>query len=197
MKISWFRKRRFATISLLLGMLLFIFVGITLAASGEGQGPKGWIATDTFRVMNFAVLAIALFFILRKPLSQALNDRIKGIQDQLSELEAKKQDAGKLLAEYNEKLVSLEQEANKIVEEYIKQGNDAKERIIKEAKSAADKLEEQARRNIEREFKQAKIQLQEDILEKSLGKAEEIIKSKITSEDQNKLINEYLEKVVT
>ncbi|MFC1859334.1 hypothetical protein ACFL9U_15090, partial [Thermodesulfobacteriota bacterium] len=65
------------------------------------------------------------------------------------------------------------------------------------AKSAADKLEEQARRNIESEFKQAKIQLQEDILEKSLGKAEDIIKNKITSEDQNKLINEYLEKVVT
>jgi len=39
--------------------------------------------TDTFRVMNFTVLAVALFFVLRKPLSQALNGRIKGIKDEL------------------------------------------------------------------------------------------------------------------
>jgi F-type H+-transporting ATPase subunit b len=90
----------------------------------------------------------------------------------------------------------LEQEAEKLVEEYIRQGNEAKARIIEEAKKAAEKLEEQARRNIENEFNQAKIKLQQDTLEKALVNAETLIKNKITAQDQDKLVDEYLEKVV-
>ncbi|MGB2928889.1 MAG: ATP synthase F0 subunit B [Desulfobacterales bacterium] len=183
----------------ILALFLFCFVG-TVAASSEGEsgheGVKGWVATDTYRVMNFAVLAIGLFFLLRKPVSQALDSRIRGIKDQLSELEAKKKDAEKELEKYNERLSHLEQEAEKLIEEYIRQGNEAKARIIDEAKKTVEKLEEQARRNIEHEFKQAKIKLQQDILEKALVNAETLIKNKITTQDQDKLVNEYLEKVV-
>ena len=171
-------------------------LGVVSASSGGESEAKGWVSTDTYRVMNFAVLAIALFLLIRKPASNALDDRIKGIKDQLSELEAKKKDAEKNLEEYNEKFSLLEQEAEKLVEEYIRQGNEAKARILEEAKLSADKLEEQAHRNIEHEFKQAKLKLQKDILEKALVKAETLITDKITAEDQDKLVDEYLDKVV-
>ena len=109
--------------------------------------------------MNFSVLAIVLFFLLRKPLSQALNSRIKVIKNELEDLEKRKGEAEKKLAEYNEKLAQLEKEGAQIVEDYIKQGNEAKQRILKEAESSADKLKSQARRNIEHEFQQAKLAL--------------------------------------
>jgi len=146
-------------------------------------------------VMNFTILVVALVFILRKPLTQALGARIKGIKDQLAELEARKTEAERQLAEYNEKLSQLEKESKKIVEDYIKQGHEAKARILMEAESAAEKLQTQARRNIEHEFKQAKLKLQEEIFETSLAKAEEIIKGKISGEDQDRLVDEYLRKV--
>ena len=57
-------------------------------------------------------------------------------------------------------------------------------------------MEEQARRNIDHEFKQAKLELQQEILEKALEKSEEILKNKITAKDQEKLVDEYLDKVV-
>jgi F-type H+-transporting ATPase subunit b len=179
-----------------MAVLLFCFIGVVVASSGGEGGTKGWVATDWYRVMNFSVLAIALFWLLRKPASKALNARIQGIKDQLSELEAKKNSAEKELAGYKERLALLEQESEKLIEEYIRQGEEAKARILEEAKQAAEKLEEQARRNIENEFKQAKIQLQEDILEKALVQAEALITEKITTEDQDKLVDEYLEKVV-
>ena len=171
------------------------------AASGGGHGdehtaPKGWVATDTYRVLNFAVLAIALFFVLKKPVSQALGARIKGIKDQLEELEEKKKTAEKQLAEYNQKLSTLGGEAEKIIQEYIKQGEEAQKRIIKEAEETATKLEEQDKRHIEHEFKQARDQLQEEVMQRALAEAEEIIKRKITSEDQERLVDEYLQKVV-
>ena len=112
-------------------LLLSMGVGNALAASDGETGVKRWIATDTYRVMNFVVLLVALIFILRKPISQALSSRIKNIREQLESLEAQKAEAEKQLAQYNEKLSQLESEAEKIVEGYIKQGNEAKAKILK------------------------------------------------------------------
>ncbi len=181
-------------------MLLLFSLGEASGASGDGHGKeneqKRWIATDTYRVMNFVVLAAALFFLLRKPTSQALTGRIKGIKNQLSELESKKEAAEKQLAEYNNRLSLLDQEAEKIVDGYIRQGNEAKVKILREAEAAVEKLNEQVQKTIEYEFKQATMKLQKEILEKALAKAEGIIREKISSEDQNRLIDEYVEKVV-
>ncbi len=181
-------------------LLCILCAGPALAAGGGGghgeAEPKGWIATDTYKVMNFAVLAIALFFILKKPLSQALNARITGIKEELESLEKRKQEAEKQLEEYNQKLAQLDGEAEKLIQEYVRQGEEAKVRIINEAQSTAEKLEEQAKRHIEQEFKHAKNQLQAEVLQEALAKAEEIIKTKISSEDQDRLVDEYLEKVV-
>lgn len=191
------RLRKFIAVLFFLALLLGVFsISAALGASGGEGGSKSWSSTDTFRVMNFAVLVIVLVYLLRKPLSQALSSRINVIKDQLEDLEARKDEAEKKLAEYNEKLARLEKEAEKIVAEYINQGNEARERILKEAESSAEKLKAQARRNIEHEFKQAKQKLQEEVLETSLQKAEEILKNKISDDDQDRIVDEYLKKVV-
>jgi F-type H+-transporting ATPase subunit b len=181
---------------LLVLLLLSMGVGNALGASGGEGGSKGWVATDTWRVTNFVVLLVALFFILRKPISQALSSRIKNIREQLESLEVQKAEAEKQLAQYNEKLSQLESEAEKIVEGYIKQGNEAKVKILKEAEATAEKLQVQARRNIEHEFGKARQELQREVVEKSLVKAEETLKKAITDQDQDKLVDEYLDKVV-
>ena len=200
MKIPVMRKRRRRGLLLAMSMLVLLWGGLAFAASGgDAHGEvkaKGWITTDTYRVLNFAVLAGALVFLLRKPISQALDSRIKGIRAQLEDLEARKAEAEKILSEYNAKIARLSQESEGIVAEYIRQGNEAKVRILKEAEVSAYKLEEQARLNIENEFEAAKLRLQHDIFEKAMIKAEEIIKKSITADDQNRLVDEYLDKVV-
>ena len=63
MKIHFSRRKLSSTIPLIF-LLVLLFAGMAAASGGEG-GAKGWVATDTYRVMNFSVLAIALFFILK------------------------------------------------------------------------------------------------------------------------------------
>lgn len=202
MKIPTLRQvqKRGVIVAAVAMLALFLFAAGGFCSTGEGhegdQGTKGWVATDSFRVMNFLVLAVGLFFLARKPVSQGLKGRIKGIQDQLADLEAKKEEAEVQLAQYNQKLALLDQEAEKIVEGYIQQGKDAKARILEEAKASVVRLEEQARRNIDHEFMQAKNKLKADIVEKALAAAEEMVKGQITAEDQEKLVDEYLDKVV-
>jgi F-type H+-transporting ATPase subunit b len=197
-------RKRFRSGMMLMVIVSFLMIAFFQPAFGESSSHEGaqeahvkkWESTDWWRVLNFLILAGAVFMIVRKPVSQMLNDRITGIKEQLAELEEKKQAAEKELAVYNEKLTQLGREAEKIVDEYIRQGNEARERILKEAKSSSDKLEEKAMKNIEHEFKQAKLKLQAEITEKALKMAEAKIISRISSEDQNRLVDEYLEKVV-
>lgn len=200
MKFPGLLKKRVVFSVFLVVMTWLCLTGTPLASSGgehgEDHGTKGWVATDTYRVMNFAVLAAALFFILRKPISQALNGRIRDIQDQLSDLEAKKAEAEKKLAEYDKKIASLDKEAETIIAEYIKQGQEAHKNILEASKKEAAKLEDQAKRKIDHEFNQARQELQAEILEKALARAEALLKEKITSEDQDRLVDEYLDKVV-
>ena len=171
------------------------------ATHGDGHGEGGahgggWAATDTYRVMNFAVLAMAMFFILRKPLPKALNSRIDGIREQINDLEGKKAAAEQNLVQYNQKIAALDQESETIVQEYIQQGEEVKRRIIEEAGSAAEKLKEQAAKNIANEINMARDRIKVDIVESALQKAEQMIKANITQDDQNRLVDEYLEKVV-
>jgi F-type H+-transporting ATPase subunit b len=171
--------------------------GEAAAEGGHGVAhSKPWMQTDTAKVLNFSILAIGLFLVLRKPVKQALGDRIKGIKEELEELESRKAEVEKQLAEYDSKLATLDDEAEKVIAEYVRQGEEAKARILKEAESAADKLEEQAKKNIENEFKQAKETLQAEIVEKALVKAEQAVKDQISAEDQERLVDEYLAKVV-
>jgi len=196
------RKRRFDWEKhrvILIGVLVAFMglsLGTALAASGGDSGSKGWQNLDWYRLMNFVVLAGVLVFILRKPVSQALSSRIKDIKEQLESLEVQKAEAEKQLAQYNETLSQLESEAEKIVDDYIKQGNEAKAKILKEAERTAEKLQAQARRNIEHEFDKAKQKLQQEVVESSLQKAEESLKKEITAQDQDKLVDEYIDKVV-
>lgn len=170
----------------------FVLFGATAGWAAGAQ----WQATDSYRVLNFVVLSLIIYFLLRKPAGQFFRNRIKGISQELEDLENRKAAVEKQLADYNNRLAQLEKEAERIVAEYVQQGEDAKSRILVAAEAAADKLKEQARKNIEYEFNQARSELQEQVVEKALARAEQIIKQKMTGTDQDRLVDEYLEKVV-
>jgi F-type H+-transporting ATPase subunit b len=163
---------------------------------GSAHGGQAWEDTDTYRIINFVVLAVALIIIIKKWVVPLFRDRIKGIKDELEDLEARKKEAEEKLAHYNERLADMEKEAEKIVESYIEQGKEAHARIIEEAKASAEKLEANAQRQIENAYQRARAEIQETIIEKAMEKAEAAIREHISADDQAKLVNEYLEKVV-
>jgi F-type H+-transporting ATPase subunit b len=179
-----------------LAVLLLISVADAAFAASGGAYGSHWQNTDTFRIINFLVLAGLVFFLLRKPAAQFLGDRIKGIQEQLKELEQKKIEAEKKLAEYTRRLADLSAESDQIIDEYRRQGESMRENILKAAETAAAKLESQAWRNIEHEFKKARVELEMEIMEKAISRAETMLEKNITDKDQERLVGEYLDKVV-
>ncbi len=169
----------------------------TLAwAAAEGGVHNSWLEIDTWKTLNFGILLIAGYFIARKPVAEFFSSRAKNIETELKTLEQKKAEAEKQLVEYQAKFKNLDQESKKIVEDYIKQGQEAKQRILAEAQDQAAKLEDMAKRTIQQEFKAAKAKLQQEIVERAMDQAEAVIKASISAKDQDKLVDDYLKKVV-
>lgn len=159
------------------------------AASGEKVNDL------IYRVMNFAVMAIALFFILRKPLSNALAQRTAGIKQELEDLETKREQALKEVALLEERIRSAEGERDEILADFRTQGEREKLAIIDSAHSMAERIKAQAQFTIEQETQQAKAELRQEIADLSASLAEDLLKQNINDDDQQRLVNEYLDKV--
>ena len=184
-------------VSLLVILSVLLAFGAVWASSEGGHGDSAAKVRDLiWRTMNFVVLAGGLIFLLRKPLAQALEARRQGIRDQLDDLEKQKADAEKQLSEYKAKLARLDKEIEKIVAEYVKDGEAVKAKIIEEAKVAAEKLQALAKKNIEHEFQKARQALKAEMAEQAVSMAEALIKKHIKDEDQERIVDEYLTKVV-
>jgi F-type H+-transporting ATPase subunit b len=193
-KITFTRKQ--IKVSGVAALILGGVVATAWAASPHGEVHNSWLTIDTWKTLNFAVLAIALFLLGRKPVKTFFSSRKKEIADELKDLEQKKAEAEKQLAEYQARFNNLDQESRQIIDDYIKQGEEAKKRIIAQAEAQAEKLEDMAKRTIEQEFKTARLKLQKEISALAVERAENVIQKAISSEDQEKLVDDYLKKVV-
>ncbi len=197
-KFCFTRQRRAALLCCFVAVAFLFCAGVAVASSGGEHGDSGFDKTADFiqRIVNFTILAGALFFLLRKPVKKAFADRTQGIQERLADLEKQKEEAEKKYAEYKGKLALLEQETAKIIASYIAEGEAAKAQIIDEAKKMAEKMQEQAKVAIQQEFEKAKTQIQGEIVNEAVIAAEKLIKKEINDEDQDRLVNEYVAKVV-
>jgi F-type H+-transporting ATPase subunit b len=149
------------------------------------------------RVLNFAIMAGVLIFIFKKLNVKAFfAKRTESIANTLNELEVKKKEAEKTYEEYKQKLSQLDKETDRILQEYIEQGEREKAKIIANAEKAAAEIREQTDVAIEQEIKSAKEVLQKEIAELSVTAAEVLLKEKIGEEDQQKLVDDFMTKVV-
>jgi F-type H+-transporting ATPase subunit b len=168
-------------------------MGVAWAAEG---GPSKW--PDFFyRLLNFAVLVGVLVFAFKKlNLKDFFAKRTEKIANTLTDLEAKKEEAEKTYEDYKKKLAELDKETERILQEYTEQGEREKARIITNAEKAAAEIREQAGIAIQQEIQSAKLELQREIAELSVTAAEALLKEKIGEEDQQKLVDDFMKKVV-
>jgi len=171
------------------------------AEHGGSDGGHGGLSSEkvwdlVWRALNFAVLFVVLFVVLRKPLSQFLSSRREGIAQTLADLEAKKNETEKRFQSLAARLSDLEIEREKILADYIKEGENEKAKILAHAQEMAERIKEQSELTIQQEIKQAKDDLKREIAAMSASMAEELIKKNINKKDQRRLVEEYLKKVV-
>ena len=189
------RRKQWGIAALALGAGLCFAVCGWAAEGGHGEGGPPW-GDFLKRLFNFAVMVGVLVYLLKKPLKGFFASRTESIRKSLSDLEGKKREAEERCAEYKAKLAALDKETERIVAEYIEEGETAKSKIIAQAEQQAEYIKHQARTAIDQEIRAAREALQQEVADLSTAAAEEVLKQHIGVEDQERLIQEFTTKVV-
>lgn len=193
--------KRSLLIPVIAGLATVGFAAICIASEGGGGAHHpdtgAQLKDFAWRVLDFAVLALILWWALKKAnVKGALADRRAGIEKALSEAVTAREAAERKLAEYADKLAQANKEIDEIHAAMKREGEIERERIIAEAKVAAAKIREQAAQAASQEIVKARTELREEAGRLAVQLAEQTLKEKIEKTDQDRLVGEYLAKVV-
>ncbi|MBJ6798850.1 F0F1 ATP synthase subunit B family protein [Geomonas propionica] len=167
-------------------------------AAHEGGHQAAQMKDFMWRCIDFAALvAIAVWALKKADVKGTLAARRSGIEKTLQEAVAAKEAAEKKFAEYSQRLDQANQEIEVISANMKREGELEKERIIAEAKEAAARIKAQAEAAATQEVLKAKDELRAEAARLAVELAEQKIKQNIAKGDQDKLVGDYISKVVT
>jgi len=145
--------------------------------------------------VNFLVLMLILYKLLKKPVVNFFRSRQESIKKEYEELLLKKKEAEARYLELQEKVKNLKAEAEAIYQSYVEQGMKERERILEEARKQAERIKEQAQLYMAQELEKAKERLRNELAEEAVKLAEEILKKRVTPEHQRALFREFVENI--
>ena len=198
------RGTKIAGLSVLGWGTLLLLAGVALASEAAGHGGgHGGISpakvTDLIlRTVNFVVFAGILFYLLAKKVKvkDIFASRSQEIAKTLDDLQAEKDAAAKALADMEAKLAAVAEEREKIIQQYIAEGQLEKAKILEKAEMVAARIKDLAALTISQETKKAAQELKQEVADMATKLAEDLLKEKLTYTDQQQLVEEYLKKVV-
>jgi len=211
------RNRKYTTLVVFLAAFFLLFNGSVLAGEGghesgqdsvheagaestheggHGGDRSGDLRDLLYRFINFALLVIILFLVIKKAgLKASLSNRIEEIRQKLEKLKDEKEEAESKYQDIEKKLRDFEEEKKDIVEQFKKEGLAEKDKIIAEAQERAKQIVEQTEVTIQQEIQSATGRLKQEVVDLAAQKAQEIIAKEITDQDQDRLVDEFIERV--
>ena len=151
---------------------------------------KIWM--NSWRVLNFLILAFFLVKLLREPLSRFFQESARSIREKLRGTEESYLEAERKLEEVEKRLESLDIETRKLRTAIGELGEKERDKIIANARQTAEHMLEKARLEALYSVEQAKSQLRREVIDEAVKTAEESVRKAINKNDQERLVNEYL-----
>jgi len=184
-----------------MAICLAILGTAALACASEGGGghaDSGAQLKDfIWRVIDFAVLAgIIIWALAKQNVKGGLKARQDAIETTLREAAEARDAAERKLKEYTAKLESANKEIDALSATIKIDAEAEKVRIIAEATAMAEKIKIQAQQTVVQEVQKARTILRQEAARLAVELAEKKIRENITKSDQDKLVGDYLSKVV-
>ena len=181
----------------LVGVLLVTLLGglaLSALAAESQQGTSNFkkIWMNSWRVLNFLILAFFLVKLLREPLSRFFQESARSIREKLRGTEESYLEAERKLEEVEKRLESLDIETRKLRTAIGELGEKERDKIIANARQTAEHMLEKARLEALYSVEQAKSQLRREVIDEAVKTAEESVRKAINKNDQERLVNEYL-----
>ena len=163
-----------------------------LWASAEGGG---FSREFIWQVVAFVIVAFLLVKLLKKPLLGFLLKRKEEIRNSLEQASKREMEAQRLLADWERKIESMNQEITVLHETLRKEGEEERRRIIERAKEEGERIKKQTQVIAEQEVKKGRVSLKKETVDLSVELAESLLKKAIQPQDQDRLAKEYIGKL--
>jgi F-type H+-transporting ATPase subunit b len=164
--------------------------------SDHEQDRSGDLRDLLYRFINFTLLVIILFIVLKKTgVKDLLSSRSDEIRQRMEDLKKEKEEAESRYQDIEKQLKEFEEKKKDIIDQFRNEGLAEKDRIISEAKERVEQIIEQSELTIQQEIQSAKDRLKRDVVDLAAQKAREIIAKEIDEDDQDKLVDEFIERV--
>ena len=147
---------------------------------------------ELWKFANLAIFTGVGIYILRKPISQALQSRRGAIQQELITAQNERDQAQARVAEADSMLSGLDDDVRKVQEQAREEVTSEQQRIAASTEREIEKLKQQAQREMETADKLARKELREFLAEKSVQVARESIRTQMRPEDDTALIRESI-----
>ncbi|MBM7704053.1 F0F1 ATP synthase subunit B [Metabacillus iocasae] len=148
-----------------------------------------------FQLVMFLILLVLLRKFAWGPLMGIMKEREDHIANEIASAEKQNAEAKKLMEEQQQAIKEARQEVQALMESARKSAEDKKEEIMVTARAEANRLKEAAKKEIEQEKEQAVAALREQVASLSVLIASKVIEKELSEQDQEKLINEYIQEV--
>ena len=142
----------------------------------------------------FGLLLLILMKFAWKPIIQGLDQREQSISGSIDEAQRIKQDAQKILADYEQKLAAAADEVREMLEEARRDADLTKQRVVAEAQEAAAAERDRALREIELAKYNALHELSDKSVTEAFHLAGNVVRRELSREDHSDLIQDTLER---
>jgi F-type H+-transporting ATPase subunit b len=179
----------------LIGVLAF--ATLAYAEGGEHHGVDAEMLKNyAYRIVNFIIFIFLIYKFGGAKIAAIFTGRRAQIKKDLEDLTVRKTEAEKKLKDVETGIRNLEQEKAAILAEAQTQGEAIKAAIIEKAHKDAEAMKIQAAASAENEARAAFELVRAEIADQVIAEATKIVREKLTDKDHERLVDEYLTKVV-
>lgn len=148
-----------------------------------------------FQLINFAIVAIILWFLVLKPLVKKLTERQKLIDEGLNNAKKAQEQMERSEVDYRAKISEAKKEAQIILEKTEKDAKTLSENLKAKAKQEIENLAEQAKKNILKEKDEMMTGLKGETANLIVAALEKILGEKMTGDKDKKMIEEAIKNI--
>lgn len=157
-------------------------------------GLSGW--AEMALVIGSAVIFFGyIIYKVRPSVAGGLRLRRMKIEEQLAEAEKKAAEAEARAAEYKDKLAHLEEEVQRIADNYKAEAEREAKRMEEETEAAIARLARDSDNTIHQEILKAEQRIHEAAVQTTLAAAEQLLRERTTDADQRRLADQYIKQL--
>lgn len=147
-------------------------------------------------LLHTALLAYLLVRFGKQPVAKALAARRQSVSRAVDEAAAMEAEARQQLARYEQQLGNLDAEITRVKEEMREAAETERKRVLQEAAVRRERIEREARTLLSQELKAACEALEQSTKRAALLSARSILKEQLTTHDDRRLCDVYLDRGV-